>query len=288
MRFAVLILLAFGCRCCRGELPQLLEQLVGTGVVMPGNETFAVPPPTLGQGLDAQERRQRLEGLAGPLGWKRFSRNSVSAPISIELKYLKAASGQRIGHDVHVAFILHTSLDKLKDETLMKELFGEPEDPEAAEDFESSELTAAQLDELGVTAQPDSSYGSIQIPILKRVIVRGVIEAQQQSEEDDRIIFAWRFDPRFSEASTLRNTWTPVNRDDAGKKSLGAQQPYGGTGGYLIVSRLPEVAGACLVESHMVIHEPAEWFSSSNQLRSKMPIMIQESVRSMRRKLSSH
>ncbi len=287
MRFAVLILLGFGCRYCRAELPQLLDQLVRTGVVMPGDETFAVPPPTLDQALDAQERRQRLEDLAGPLGWKRFSRNSVSAPISIELKYLKAANGQRIGHDVHVAFILHTSLDRLKDETLMKELFGEPEDPEAAEDFQSSELTATQLGELGVTAQPERSYGSIQMPILKRVIVRGVIEAQQL-EADDRIIFAWRFDPQFSEAKSLRNTWTAVNRDDAGKKSLGAPKPYGGTGGYLIVSQLPEVAGACLVESHMVIHEPADWFSSSNQLRSKMPIMIQESVRSLRRKLTSN
>jgi hypothetical protein len=285
MRFAVLILLAVGCRDCCGEFPKLLDQMIQSGITMPGDAAFPVRPPTLDQDLDAQQRRQRLEALAGPLGWQRFSRNSVTAPVAIQLKYLKAADGRRIGHDVHVAFILHTSLEKLKDEKFMKELFGEPEDPEAAEDFQSSELTTEQLGEIGVTAEPDSTYGSVQMPILKRVIVRGVIQAQQ-SVTDDRIIFAWQFDPRLSAANLLRNTWAPVNRDDAGRKSEGAQRPYAGTGGYLIVSRLPEVAGACFVESHMVIHEPADWFSSSNQLRSKMPILIQESVRSMRRKLT--
>jgi hypothetical protein len=61
--------------------------------------------------------------------------------------------------------------------------------------------------------------------------------------------------------------------------------PYEGAGGYMHVAKLSDPSGACLIETWMVLHEPTEWFRGSNLLRSKLPLMIQESVRKFRRHL---
>jgi hypothetical protein len=120
--------------------------------------------------------------------------------------------------------------------------------------------------------------------LLNRVIVRAVIR-NQRWVTDDAVTVVWQIDPRFTGEPSHRNTWAPIERDDLGKKHEGEKHPYRGAGGYISIRQLPELDDACLVEARMVLHEPEDWFSGSNVLRSKLPIMMQESARSFRRKL---
>ncbi len=54
-----------------------------------------------------------------------------------------------------------------------------------------------------------------------------------------------------------------------------------------MVTRLARPEGALFFEMHVVIHEPEAWFGGPNLLRSKMPLVIQENVRNLRRRLKA-
>ncbi len=287
IRIEILFLIVI---CCCGsgfaETPPLLQRFTETGIAINDQQTCLLPKPSLQAGQDAAARKAILEDLAGGRGWKNFSRKSVMAPVAIDVKYIKDANGERIGHQAHSAFIVHAALESLKDEELMKQVFGEPEDVEDAEDFVVEELKEEELESSGIDPVGENeSYGTIQMPLLKRVIIRGVVHTERLLG-DDSVIIVWEIDPRFTSDDSGRNTWALINRDDLGNKQEGEQQPYQGAGGYMVVSRLTELPGACLVESHLVLHEPPEWFRGSNVLRSKLPILMQESARSFRRKLT--
>ena len=285
MRIAFLFLLAISCRDAVAENLPLLERMTERGIAITDDQTCVVPGPSLRSDQDAARRQEILDDLAGGRGWKNFSRKSVSAPVAIDVKYVKDAGGARIGHQVHSAFIVHVPLETLKNEEIMEQLFGKPDDAEETQDFALEELTSEELKSVGIDAIGENeSYGAIQMPLLKRVIVRGVIRTQKLVA-DDSVIVVWEIDPRFSSESSGRNNWAPIEQDDLGKKHEGDKQIYRGAGGYMVVSQLSELEGACLVESHIVLHEPEEWFRGSNVLRSKLPILMQESARSFRRKL---
>jgi hypothetical protein len=92
-------------------------------------------------------------------------------------------------------------------------------------------------------------------------------------------------DDRFQNDKQYPNIWRHINVVEEEEK-LGSPQPYTGMAGYVLVTKLPEPAGALLVEMHFLLHEPPTWFGGRNLLRSKLPTLIQDNVRSFRRKLT--
>jgi hypothetical protein len=116
------------------------------------------------------------------------------------------------------------------------------------------------------------------------------VTRSERVDGDNFFAVAWELDPRFAPSETndrrLQNRWVKRNRDERGQIVLGDPQSYAGAAGYLIVSGLTGIENASLVEAEIVFHEPADWFSGSNLLRSKVPLIIQESARRFRRELS--
>jgi hypothetical protein len=271
---------------CYADTPSLLAKLTTTGTQIPVIGATPIESPALQAEQDAAMRATALKSIAGGAGWKRFSRNSVVAPVSIDLNYLKDAKGDRVGHLVHLAFVVHASLETLRDKDLMKQMFGDEKPEPETEAMESKEVSDKELARLGITKGENTSFAMVEIPLLDKVLARGVLKAQQTIASDSLTI-AIEADPRFAD----RNSWARIVDDKSDKNATdGDWQPYQGAAGYLSVSRLNETDGkglssACLIESRFVIHEPADWFSGSNLLRSKLPLMLQESARSLRRKL---
>ncbi|MGB7345465.1 MAG: hypothetical protein WBD20_14720 [Pirellulaceae bacterium] len=267
----------------KADSPLLLEAITGEGIEIPLLGKAVIDKPSIKSSQTADQRAAVLKAIAGGAGWKRFSRNSVVAPVSIDLDYLKDDAGTRMGHRVHLAFVVHASLETLKDKDLMKQMFSNDEKSEDAEAVESEKITDEDLSKLGINSDDTTSFASVEFPLLDKVLVRGVLQLQQQTE-DDTIVLAIKADPRFGE----RNSWSPISDD--GQTSPPDWRAYEGAGGYLSVTRLSETDGdglssACLIESRFVVYEPVDWFSGSNLLRSKLPLMLQESARSLRRKL---
>ena len=125
--------------------------------------------------------------------------------------------------------------------------------------------------------------------MLDRVLINGVIHAETkrhiEGTADDYVTVAWQLDPRFE------NSWSPIERNDLGEEVTGDAKTYRGLGGLITATRLPvDIAGsdsdATIVQAKLVVHEPVDWFGGRNQLRSKLPLIIQDRVRDLRRKLA--
>jgi hypothetical protein len=271
-----------------GDSPQVMTLITDKGVLIGKEQLVRLEPPILSGDLDAQQRWERLKEVADGPGWKQFSRRSAVAPVSIDVQYVKDVDGNRTGHLIHVAFVVHAELDTLKDMDLMKQLFGEAQEMREAAGIQSHELASEKLDKLGIERDDLSSFISVQQTLLERVLLRGVLHLQQ-TVNGDSIIVCWHLDPRFNNDDEINNAWAHVEKEIPADQipadnNAPAWRAFQGCGGYMRVDRLDELPGASLIEARMVLHEPSEWFHGSNRLRSKLPIMLQESARNFRRK----
>lgn len=266
----------------------LLTRLLSEGVTFPSERVVPLSGPWRnvldGEALGPATRSR----IAGSTEWSSFARDSVVAPTSIDLDYVRADNGQRIGHRIHFAFVVHQDFATLRDPETLRELLPDAAgNADSEKEFESGPvspetLAARQIDNV----EEGTTFHEVAAQLLDRVTLSGVVRCERVAG-DDFIAIAWLFDPRFtdavSEPAGVRNVWVPLLRDDLGRRQTGSPRSYRGAGGYLIVSELSEIKGATLVEAEAVLHEPADWFSGSNLLRSKLPQIIQASVRRFRR-----
>ena len=277
-----LVALAAFCvgRVCWADEAMLLDQLTGRGVSLTDRETIRLAPPSIDGSMDKKSRQQALSTIAGGIGWERFSRKSVVAPIEIDLEYVRDDDGRRIGHLVYVAFVAHCELDQLRGRERIRQLMGWADNEPDPTRYGAEEISEDQFGAWNIGTN-DRKYAHVQIPLLDRILVHAVIASQHQESGED-VNVSWEVDPGFGKPNAQRpwNHWSRLDANDS------PSQPYQGAAGYVHVTRLDEPAESCFVEARMVIHEPTEWFRGSNLLRSKLPLLIQESVRKFRRQLN--
>ena len=272
------------------EQPALVRDVAKETFEFPSGDAFQLAPPTIDNGMTAKQRINELSQLAGNAGWKRFSRKSAVAPVTIKVKYLTDSQGNHIGHSLHIAFVVHASIETLRDKNLMQQIFHaeqkseEPKKPTESE-VADQQFSEVQLAEMGITKAEDTSFSKAEFELLKKIKLRGVIQIQRAATQRE-LDYVFRLDPRFNNANETANAWTRINKNDATQTARDVQWfAYSGAAGYLVVRKLPELDGACLIESRILLHEPTDWFNGSHLLRSKLPLIIQETARSFRRKL---
>lgn len=257
--------------------PRLIE--------FPRGQFVALPEPKLNRAASKAEKEALLETIAGKVGWKRFSANSINAPVRIEVEELKDDSGKRIGYRILSSYVIYCSREKLEDRDLMESSFGKPKAPEDPK-RKLDQLALKPLDE-GEFATKDErkQYLWIELPLLKKVLIRAVLVAEN-SQADGAFQLTWGVDSRFNQdGGTFQHRWSKLTTNKLGRIVEGETLPYQGMGGKMSVTPTGLEADQWLIESVLVIHEPDEWFGSSQYLRSKLPAALQESAKSFRRKL---
>ncbi len=265
----------------------LAAKLFANGIEM---EETAVPmrSPIADPLADEVERAEGAKQLAGARGWSQFTRKSSVAPVHIDLDYVKDSQGERIGIRAHFAFVAHANVDTLRDNDVMKKLFATAGDESADEGTETDAISDEALAARGIEPDESVSYSQLQTVLLKKVALNGVM-ATERVDGPDHFAFARTLDERFSssdvDSDKLSNTWARIERDEVGKPVQTEPRPYAGAAGYLVVSRVPGDEEASLLEGEVLLHEPDGWFSGSNLLRSKLPLIIQEGARKLRRGL---
>ncbi|WDQ16204.1 hypothetical protein [Rhodopirellula sp. P2] len=274
----------------------LFHQMLKDGISLTDDVTAKIPAPTfLGSSDDTvppTEVEKQLQKLARAGGVQRFIRDSAVAPIAIDTDSIPNSEGQRIGHLLDVTFVVHAPLDLVQDSEALNSLLGVDSQADQTEDAgAASKVSPEELAKLGIAPPTETeSFGRIRFPLLDRVKVEGVIHAETQrhieGDPSDFVTVAWHLDPRFE------NSWSPIGRNDLGQETTGEARPYQGLGGLITATRLPEkIAGAdseaTIVQARFVVHEPVDWFGGRNQLRSKLPLIIQDRVRDLRRKLAA-
>ncbi len=261
----------------------LFDQFFRKGLLVAKDQWHLLPSPILAGQPSPESLTERLNQFSGNDGWERFSRDSNVAPVSVKIDGILAEDGKRIGHSVHSAFVIHTSLANLRDRNLLEATFGKPS--EGAEGLVLEEIPKGNLPDIGLPHPPNEHrrYIYAKLPLLSKVEIQGVLRVEQRVD-DSSIYLCWKLEDSVPESSRYRSQYLKWTNDEVGKKTSSDPVAYSGLGGYMHIAKLPNLDGALLTETHLILNEPTEWFHGSNQLRSKLPLSIQESARSFRRK----
>lgn len=238
-------------------------------VVQIDDQSVRIPAPTLTGDLNADEQTRRITGLLKGLPYRQFMRDSVVAPVRINLRYIQNDSGKRLGHSVHLLFVVHQGLQSFSADDFAGRLMGQPQEGASSH---STAIAPETLKSLGIEDQErDVDYKRLNFELLDRIQLSGVLRiARTSSDSQNRIDLS--LDERFE------NRW----------KSTDGRNPdasYSGCRGWLTATSLIGM-DAVLIETRFAIHEPTDWFRGDNYLRSKLPLVLQEAARDLRRRLS--
>jgi hypothetical protein len=99
------------------------------------------------------------------------------------------------------------------------------------------------------------------------------------------VLAAGKIDPRFDKDVDYPNEWRQLVRDAQANIKPGRAHPFTHAGGYAKITRLKDTADAVFIEFHLIYEEPYGWFDGINLVRQKIPVMVQEKIRTFRRKL---
>lgn len=268
----------------------IYDELIGIGVPLDAKEIVPLPPPVLVDGLDAAAQRKTIETLlAGRYEWSEFVRKSVVSPLLLKIGDTPREAGQ-VGRRVDLYFVAYGQLDVLQDDQKLQEQLNLA----AAGNMESERggvkvLTSEELAARGLPSrqeEADPRWVAVETTLLGRVQLNFTTR-NAKSTGDDSLVIASILDETFLSDATYPNAWRSLTTDDAGRRQVGPPQPYAGIGSYVKATRLAEPAGAVFIEYHVAYAEPEGWFHGANLLRSKLPIVAQELVRKLRRKMAA-
>jgi hypothetical protein len=267
------------------EQNPLFKNLLETGITI-GDAKVKFPAPLLVDGLSAAKQTEIIKSLiAADYDYSEFTRDSITARHMLKIGDVKPADPKMPGRAVNVYFIVHADFKVLEDDKFLDKLTGNNKGGAA----KTVPLTDADLKKRNI-ALPNAKvknegYGHVEFDFLDKVRLKATGHAIW-SRNSESVVAAAEIDPRFQDDKEFPNEWRSMTRSD-GEMKLGPAHPWTGAGMYLKVTKLQEPAGALFVEQHIIFSEPTLWFDGANLLRSKLPIAIQESVRTMRREFQN-
>ncbi len=238
--------------------------------------------------LDEAITADMLATLAGRVGWQRLSADSQMAPVRVTVTPVEAA-GRRVGHQVQAAFVIRTPLGTFQNDALAAETLGLQAD---AAGWMARPLTTDECKQAGLgTANANTSFAVLNLTLLNRVGLQGVVRAERRDGESG-FELTWVFDHRFDRFPSLRASSQRRTANALGETVREDPQPYAGAAGVVVVREVRGMAAEpeeslLVVESRLAFAEPAAWFGGSNLLRAKIPLLIQEGVRTLRRRLAT-
>lgn len=272
-----------------GAANPLFRGLVERGVSIE-EKTVKLPEPSLPDGLDAKEQTRIIERLVSKkYSYDQFVRQSPVAPFLLEMNTREATPGKAAGagrvQQVDLWFVAYGDLQTVSDRQLLNQLAGGNRSSHAR--FES--LTDDELHRRNLSAGDEQdfkeSYSHIELPVLDKVQVSGIVHAAT-THARGAAVAAVVLEPALADDADFPARWRPIARGESGEPKLGKPQAYTGLAAYVRVAELQEPAGAIWIECHLIFDEPQDWFHGANLLRSKLPLVVQDSVRNFRRKLA--
>jgi hypothetical protein len=276
-----------------GAVPDnpVLKQITEQGIPAAGGGFVKLPAPTMPDGLDAAAQGEILKRIAAPD--RRVAdlvRKSVVSPFVSKLSDVTTSDPKRSFRRIDVWFVAYGRLDLFGDEDFLNKLVESTDSEKKGKlPLTKGVLKAEEMKRLGLfvedTADQKERYFFSTFGLFDRVLVSATRRVVVTRYADSSLVAAV-VDPRFTESAGHPNQWRPVSRDDREELKLGPPRPYESAGLYAKVTRLAEPAGALFIEYHHAFCEPEEWFGGSHLLRSKIPMIVQDAVRKIRRRLA--
>jgi hypothetical protein len=256
----------------------LYKSLLETGLDAGGKEKVKFPAPTMPDGLDAAKQTAIINGLIGnEYTYENFTRRSVVAPQILKVEDVKGGDPKVPVRRVDVWFVTHGDFNKLQDDKFLDRLVNAGKGNGQGKALTNEDLAKRDI-KLPPGAEKREGYGHIEFDFLEKVRLSATGHAMW-SRNDESVVAAAEIDPRFRDDKEFPNRWRSIDKA-AGK--VGEPQPWSGAAMYLKITRLAEPKGAMFIEQHIIFAEPTGWFDGENLLGSKLPIAVQQNVRTMR------
>jgi hypothetical protein len=250
----------------------LLDALLDPGLAIGPGLRAKFPPPTMPDRLGAAEQKAVIAALIrDEYPYEDFTRRSAVTPQRLRMRDITPSDPDAPARGVDVWFVAY-------DDTFVGWLAS------AAKGVgRGQRLTKEQLGKRGIRCADGTPevYKHVAFDFLEKVQLRGTVRVVW-TRTDESVLIAAEIDPRFVGDPEFPNQWQPVVRE-GGARKLGPAKPWGGAGFYMKITKLAEPAGAVFVEQHLIFAEPTGWFDGANLLRSKLPLVVQSSVRTTRR-----
>jgi hypothetical protein len=257
----------------------LYKSLRETGVTV-DKAKARFPAPTMPDGLDGAGQTDVIKRLIeNSYEYDEFVRKSGSAPQLLKVNEAPAgaADAKRV---VDVWFVVYGDFKLLEDEKFLEKLTGSNKGG-----GKSVGLTAEDLKKRNITIpkgnEKRETYGHVEFDFLNKVRLELTGHAMW-SRTADSVVAAAEVDPRFQTDKEFPNQWRSLARAN-GQLKAGDPHPWSSAALYLKVTKLKEPADALFVEQHIIYSEPFGWFDGANLLGSKLPLAIQDNVRTMRK-----
>lgn len=268
----------------------VFKQLLAEGIKMSDGKTYKLRPPILADGLDAAAQLAAISKVAGtryPMA--EVLKNDYFAPVVTKIHDAKRPQGEAPAiRIVDVWFVAHGKWDTLVSKEFLESTTA-AENGKSQVVLKSGELTPKELSRLKLTAAATADLEQRFLYTTFRLFDRVQVSATRFStltRGEDTVLAAGSIDPRFDKNPEYPNEWRPLIRDVQANIKTGAAHPFTRAGGYAKITRLKELADAVFIEFHLIYEEPNGWFDGINLVKQKVPAMVQEKVRTFRRKLN--
>jgi hypothetical protein len=250
--------------------------------VGPAKVTF--PPPRLRGREPAGAERAALAEVAGSeRAVSDFTRDSVTAPFVLKVRD-EPADDLGVIRMTSLWFVIRATLDDIDPAGLFVDA-GKGKAVEAGNmRFSEARLGARELGPLGIKPAEREWFVHLSGRLLDRLRVYSTDRVTATRSETSWLV-ASKTDRRFDDSGAYPNRWNALSKDGP-REEPGPPHPYPGGAGYVAMTRLGTVPGALLVEAHAAFFEPKGWFDGRPILRSKIGVVAQDRIRSLRRELA--
>lgn len=274
-----LLLLALAQPPAAHDANTLYKQLLDPGLAVGGGHRAKLPPPSMPDGLDAAKQKAVIQGvIGGDYTLDDFARKSVVAPQVLRLRDITPSDAAAPAKGVDLWFVAYGDFARLDDEKFLERLSNA-----GRGEGKGRELTTVDLTKRKITVgdEKKEKFGVVEFDFLEKVRLKATGRTMWSKGAESAVV-AGEIDPRFRTDGEFPNQWQSIIKD-GGATKYGPASAWGGAAFYLKITKLAEPAGALFVEQHIVFAEPTGWFDGANLLRSKLPPVVQNNVRSMRR-----
>jgi hypothetical protein len=271
----------------------LLKELAERGLPADGAGKVCAKfdAPTMPDGLDAAAQRKVIEQAAAGRDVNELLRNSIVSPFVTKISDLPLEGAAEPLRRVDVWYVAYGPLDAFFSERFlesMADLGGggtakKGKLPSARHVLKESELKSQGIEPRDADDLKERWWFAMGA-LFDRVLISST-RRTVATRHGDSVIVAAAVDPRFNGHKEYGNWWRKVEVRGEQPPDYGPVRPYVASASYSKITRLAEPAGAVFIEHHHIFAEPNDWFDGKNLLRSKLPMVVQDSVRTLRREL---
>lgn len=268
----------------------VIAQLTSDGVAVGGGESLTLGPPVVTPDMSADAQRQSLTRLVGSRQLDRFMRDSVVAPFELDIQTVRDANNRAKVRRLDLAFAAHASLQLIHERELLSKVFG-GEDASRRMQQSGFETYGEPVDKQATPTAGAPPQGRLipslyryRFPLLEKVVVSGLVAGQGLSIDGALQQSAVTPADKVDDPANP-SVWQAIPRGVETDSGLEPPETFPGIACYLQATQLKFAKDVVLVECHAAYVEPYGWFDGRNLLASKLPLLMQKSVRDFRRKL---